>query len=215
MKRSIGRLVGPVREKMGLTPRRACGSCARRHLLGYPSAFTIYDQADAVRPHRLRAARPQHRPQAVPARSVHATISAAERRPVRRGLPGRASVIHERRIGEGVRGYQARKAGAHGLRRPPRRRGRTAAHRPQVLDHYRVPATCSPTSTRTPTRCERGHAARRRAPQLMCVVGDLDRCLVRGPWCARPTASARIECTSRVGDRVLGTIGHRSLVPAT
>ena len=48
--------------------RRACASCgATAQLLGYPSSFTIYDQADAVRLTGYVHPRPGPRPQAVPA----------------------------------------------------------------------------------------------------------------------------------------------------
>src|SRR5690606_35644042 len=52
MRERIGRLVGPVAEKMWIsTFHSACVRILRRDAarLGYPSAFTIYDQADAVR----------------------------------------------------------------------------------------------------------------------------------------------------------------------
>ncbi len=52
MKHRVAALVGPVAEKMWVsTFHSACVRILRRdgQLLGYPSSFTIYDQADAVR----------------------------------------------------------------------------------------------------------------------------------------------------------------------
>jgi DNA helicase II / ATP-dependent DNA helicase PcrA len=81
MKHRVGALVGPVAEKMWVsTFHSACVRILRRdaHRLGYPSSFTIYDQADAqrlvgyvIRDLNLDAKR-------FPPRSVHATISAAK-----------------------------------------------------------------------------------------------------------------------------------------
>ena len=70
MKRRVGALVGPVAQKMWVsTFHSACVRILRRGAarLGYSSSFTIYDQADAERLTVVRPARPQHRPQAVPA----------------------------------------------------------------------------------------------------------------------------------------------------
>ena len=52
MRQRVGRLVGPVAEKMWVsTFHSACVRILRRDAarLGYPSQFTIYDQSDAVR----------------------------------------------------------------------------------------------------------------------------------------------------------------------
>ena len=52
MKHRVGGLVGPVAEKMWVsTFHSACVRILRRDgdRLGFPSSFTIYDQADAVR----------------------------------------------------------------------------------------------------------------------------------------------------------------------
>ena len=179
----------------------------RRHPARLPSAFTIYDQADAVRltGYVLR----------------DLNIDPSGSRPVgaRHHLGGqndglsaedyleRASVIHERRIGEVFEEYQARlrKAGAMDfddllsvtvelLRTEP------GARSPQPVRQRarrRVPG-------HQPGAERPGHAARRRAPQR-CVVGDLDQCLVPGTL-VPPDGERPIE-DIRVGDRVLGTIG--------
>ncbi|MEZ5233311.1 MAG: UvrD-helicase domain-containing protein [Acidimicrobiales bacterium] len=51
MKHRVGQLIGPVAEKMWVsTFHAACVRILRRDVkaLGYPSSFSIYDQADAV-----------------------------------------------------------------------------------------------------------------------------------------------------------------------
>jgi DNA helicase-2/ATP-dependent DNA helicase PcrA len=118
MRERVGSLVGPVAEKMWVsTFHSACVRILRRDakLLGYPSAFTIYDQADAVRltGYVLRDLNVDTKK--FPPRGVHATISAAKNEglgPVE--YAERASVIHERRIAEVFAEYQQRlvRAGA-------------------------------------------------------------------------------------------------------
>ena len=143
MKERIGRLVGPVAEKMWVsTFHSACVRILRRDatLLGYPSAFTIYDQADAVRLTGYVLRDLNIDPKRFPPRSVHATISAAKND----GLSAedyleRASVIHERRIGEVFEEYQARlrKAGAMDFDDLLGVTVELLRTEPQVLEHYR------------------------------------------------------------------------------
>ena len=59
MRQRVEALVGPVAKKMWVsTFHAACVRILRRDIgvLGYPSSFTIYDEADAVRLTSLRAA---------------------------------------------------------------------------------------------------------------------------------------------------------------
>jgi DNA helicase-2/ATP-dependent DNA helicase PcrA len=81
MKHRVGALVGPVAQKMWVsTFHSACVRILRRDgsRLGFPSSFTIYDQADAVRltGYVIRDLRLD--PKRFPPRSVHGTISAAK-----------------------------------------------------------------------------------------------------------------------------------------
>src|SRR3954454_1162564 len=81
MKHRVAELVGPVAQKMWVsTFHAACVRILRRDgkALGFPSSFTIYDQADAVRLtgyvlHDLNVDPRRFQP-----RAVHATISAAK-----------------------------------------------------------------------------------------------------------------------------------------
>src|SRR5205085_2313614 len=81
MKERVGKLVGPVAKKMWVsTFHAACVRILRRDgkALGFPSSFTIYDQADAVRLTGYVLRDLNVDPKRFPPRSVHATISAAK-----------------------------------------------------------------------------------------------------------------------------------------
>ena len=118
MKHRVASLVGPVAHKMWVsTFHSACVRILRRDAerLGYPSQFTIYDQADAVRltTYVLRDLNLDSK--RFPPRSIHATISAAKNEMI--GVDeyeASAKVIFEKRIAEVYREYQSRllKAGA-------------------------------------------------------------------------------------------------------
>ena len=118
MKHRVAKLVGPVAQKMWVsTFHSACVRMLRRDAgkLGYPSSFTIYDQADSVRLVGYVIRDMGLDPKKFPPRSVQATISAVKNEGV--GVDeyaDRAQVIFERKIAEVYREYQARleKAGA-------------------------------------------------------------------------------------------------------
>ncbi len=221
MKERIGRLVGPVAEKMWVsTFHSACVRILRRdaQLLGYPSAFTIYDQADAVRLTGYVLRDLNIDPKRFPPRSVHAAISAAKND----GLSAedyleRASVIHERRIGEVFEEYQARlrKAGAMDFDDLLGVTVELFRTEPQVLEHYRnrfgnvlVDEYQDTNPVQNDLVMLLGEEHRN-----VCVVGDLDQCLVPGTSVRTPGGHRPIE-KLEVGDEVMGTLGHRSLVPA-
>jgi DNA helicase-2/ATP-dependent DNA helicase PcrA len=142
MKERIGRLVGPVAEKMWVsTFHSACVRILRRDAgrLGYPSAFTIYDQADAVRLTGYVIRDLNIDPKRFPPRSVHATISAAKNEgidPVT--YAEQASVIHERRIADVFTEYQARlrRAGAMDFDDLLGVTVELLRAEPEVLEHY-------------------------------------------------------------------------------
>ncbi len=118
MRERIGRLVGPVAQKMWVsTFHSACVRILRRdaQLLGYPSQFSIYDQADAVRLTSYVLRDLGIDPKRFTPRSVHAAISSAKNDGIDApDFAERAQVIHERRIAEVYAEYQARlrRAGA-------------------------------------------------------------------------------------------------------
>ncbi len=79
MKQRVARLVGPVAHKMWVsTFHSACVRILRRDgsRLGFPSNFTIYDQADAVRLTGYVVRDLGLDPKKFPPRSIHAAISA-------------------------------------------------------------------------------------------------------------------------------------------
>jgi len=118
MKHRVASLVGSVAQKMWVsTFHSACVRILRREasVLGYPSSFTIYDQADAVRlvsyvlrDHNLDTKR-------YPPRGIHSQISAAKNEGIEPAeYQERAAQRYEERIGEIYADYQSRmvKAGA-------------------------------------------------------------------------------------------------------
>lgn len=81
MKDRVGGLVGPVAEKMWVsTFHSACVRILRRDVerLGFPSRFSIYDQADAVRLTGYVIRDLNLDPKRFPPRSVHGAISSAK-----------------------------------------------------------------------------------------------------------------------------------------
>ncbi len=142
MRQRVEALVGPVARKMWVsTFHSACVRILRRDAgrLGYPSNFSIYDQADAerltgyvIRDLHLDAKK-------FTARGVHAIISAAKNDLVLADdYAAKATSIFERKIADIYREYQARleKAGAmdfDDLLTVTVRLFRTC---PDVLEHY-------------------------------------------------------------------------------
>jgi DNA helicase-2/ATP-dependent DNA helicase PcrA len=143
MKARVGRLVGPVADRMWVsTFHSACVRILRREAgrLGYPSSFTIYDQADAVRLAGYVIRDLGLDPRKFPPRSVHATISAAKNEGIDAdAYADRARTIFERKIAEVYREYQARllRAGAMDFDDLLGVTARLFREHPDVLEHYR------------------------------------------------------------------------------
>lgn len=118
MRSRVGALVGPVADRMWVsTFHSACVRILRRDasVLGYPSSFSIYDQADAVRltGYVLRDLGIDSKK--FPPRTVHGHISTAKNELIgAHEYRERASTIFERKIGDAFVEYQdrLRKAGA-------------------------------------------------------------------------------------------------------
>ncbi|MHB8504328.1 MAG: UvrD-helicase domain-containing protein [Acidimicrobiales bacterium] len=112
MRRRVVDLVGRVAERMWIsTFHSACLRILRRDAgrLGYRSGFTIYDQADAVRLTGYVVRDLGLDAKKFPARAVHAAVSAAKNDLVDfETYAVRAAGIHERRIADVYREYQAR-----------------------------------------------------------------------------------------------------------
>jgi DNA helicase-2/ATP-dependent DNA helicase PcrA len=119
----------------------ACVRILRRDAgkLGYPSSFTIYDQADAVRLTGYVIRDEGLDPKKFPPRSVHASISAVKNEGVSVDeYADRAQVIFERKIAEVYREYQGRleRAGAMDFDDLLSVTVRLLREHPDVLEHY-------------------------------------------------------------------------------
>ncbi|MET0913634.1 MAG: UvrD-helicase domain-containing protein, partial [Acidimicrobiales bacterium] len=142
MKSRVGALVGPVAEKMWVsTFHSACVRILRRSAdrLSYPSGFTIYDQADAVRLTGYVIRDLGLDTKRFPPRSIHAAISAAKND----GLDAAAYVarvgnIFERKIGDVFTEYQSRlvRAGSMDFDDLLGQALRLLREHPDVLAHY-------------------------------------------------------------------------------
>jgi DNA helicase-2/ATP-dependent DNA helicase PcrA len=143
MRHRIGALVGPVAQKMWIsTFHSACVRILRRDAaqLGYPSSFTIYDQADAVRLAGYVIRDLGLDPKKFPARAIQAHISAAKNEMVSpEQYAERSRTIFERKIGEVYTEYQTRlrKAGAMDFDDLLLVTAELFRRHPDVLEHYR------------------------------------------------------------------------------
>ncbi len=219
MKQRVAALVGPVAQKMWVsTFHSACVRILRRDgkALGYPSSFTIYDQADAVRLTGYVVRDLNLDSKRFPPRSVHATISAAKNEGLDvEAYAARAQVIFERKIAEVYREYQARleRAGAMDFDDLLGNVVRLFREHPDVLDHYRRRFRHVLVDEYQDTN----HVQNELVLQLtsehrnVCVVGDSDQCLVPDTLVTTPTGPRRIDELA-VGDTVLGTTGRSEAV---
>jgi DNA helicase-2/ATP-dependent DNA helicase PcrA len=142
MKQRVAKLVGPVAKKMWVsTFHSACVRMLRRDAdkLGYPSSFTIYDQADSVRLVGYVIRDQALDPKKFPPRSVHATISSVKNEGI--GVDDYADgaqALFERKIADVYREYQVRleKAGAMDFDDLLSVTVRLLRENPDVLEHY-------------------------------------------------------------------------------
>jgi len=219
MRQRVRALVGPVADKMWVsTFHSACVRILRRDAkrLGYPSNFSIYDQADAQRLTGYVIRDLGLDPKKFTARGVHAQVSAAKNDLV---LPEayaeRAASIFERKIADVYREYQARleRAGAmdfDDLLTVTVRLFRTC---PDVLEQYQERFEHILVDEYQDT-----NAAQNEIVLLLgakhgnvTVVGDQDQCLPPGTSVQTPSGPVPIEQIVE-GDVVLGTGGGRHLV---
>jgi len=214
MKQRVAALVGPVAQKMWVsTFHSACVRILRRDgkALGYPSSFTIYDQADAVRLTGYVVRDLNLDAKRFPPRSVHATISAAKNDGIGvEAYAERAQVIFERKIADVYREYQARleRAGAMDFDDLLSNAVRLFREHPDVLEHYRhrfkyVLVDEYQDTNRVQNELVLLLTAEHRN---VCVVGDSDQCLPPETLVSTPAGLRRID-ELEVGDHVLGTRG--------
>jgi DNA helicase-2/ATP-dependent DNA helicase PcrA len=221
MKSRVAKLVGPVAQKMWVfTFHSACVRILRRDgdKLGFPSSFTIYDQADAQRLTGYVIRDLNLDPKKFPPRSVHATISAAKNE----GLDvetyaERARVIFERKIAEVYREYQARllKAGAMDFDDLLGRAVQLFQEHPDVLAHYRQRFRYVLVDEYQDTNQVQNELVLLLGGEHhnVCVVGDADQCLLPGTIVSTPDGSVPIEDVC-VGDELIGCRGDTQPSPA-
>jgi DNA helicase-2/ATP-dependent DNA helicase PcrA len=220
MRERVGRLVGPVAQKMWVsTFHSACVRILRRDAqrLGYPSAFTIYDQADAVRLTSYVLRDLNIDPRRFPPRAVHSAISAAKNDGVDFDTyREKAANVYDRKIAEVYTEYQLRlhRAGAMDFDDLLAVTVQLLQTQPDVLEHYRdrfrhvlVDEYQDTNTVQNDLVMLLGEEHRN-----VCVVGDSDQCLPPDTLVMTPDGRRRIE-EIRVGDQVMGTSGGASATP--
>src|SRR5215204_5187531 len=200
MKHRVAALVGPVAHKMWVsTFHSACVRILRRDAarLGFPSSFTIYDQADAVRLTGYVLRDLNVDPKKFPPRSVHATISAAKNDHVSvEQFADRARVPFEKKIADVYREYQQRllRAGAMDFDDLLVNTVAVLQRFPDVLDHYRkrfryVLVDEYQDTNRVQNEFVMLLGAKHRN---VFVVGDADQCLPPGTMIRTPVGAVPI-----------------------
>ncbi len=187
MRSRVGALVGPVADKMWVsTFHAACVRILRRDVdrLGYPRAFTIYDQADAVRLTGYVVRDLGLDAKRFPPRQVHAMVSAAKNEHVgAQAYADRARIGFERKVADVYREYQARlvRAGAMDFDDLLGVTVTLLETQPDVLDRYRnrfrhVLVDEYQDTNRVQNQFVRLLAGEHRN---VCVVGDSDQSIYR------------------------------------
>ena len=220
MKQRVAALVGPVAHKMWVsTFHSACVRILRRDgaKLGYPSNFTIYDQADANRLTGYVIRDLALDPKRFPPRSVHATISAAKNDGISADQYAEAAqVVYERKVGDIFREYQLRlqRAGAMDFDDLLTKTVELLHTQPDLLAHYQRRFKHVLVDEYQDTNIVQNDLVLALAKEHhnVCVVGDGDQCLPDGTMISTPTGPKPIE-QIEVGDMVMGTGGHFTLVP--
>ncbi len=217
MRQRVEALIGPVAKKMWVsTFHAACVRILRRDIgvLGYPSSFTIYDEADAVRLTSYVLRDLNIDPKRFPARSVHAVISAAKNELIGpEEYAVKASTIYERRIADIYREYQTRlqRAGALDFDDLLTLTVRLFTEHPDVLAHYQERFEHVLVDEYQDTNRAQNEIVLKLAAthHNVCVVGDSDQCLPPGTLVSTPDGEVPIEAVAE-GDLVLGTGGALS-----
>ena len=220
MKERVAALVGPVAQRMWVsTFHSACVRILRRDAtaIGYPSSFTIYDQADAQRLTGYVIRDLGLDPKRFPNRSVHAAISAAKNDDLGpEEYAAQASQIFERKIAEIYRDYQARllKAGAMDFDDLLRNTVELLRRHPDVLDHYRHRFQHVLVDEYQDTNKVQNEFVIQMAGghRNVFVVGDADQCLLPGTPVATPDGPVPVESIV-AGQVVLAASGSGGLIP--
>ena len=222
MKHRVAALVGPVAEKMWVsTFHSACVRILRRDAkqLGYPSSFTIYDQADAVRLTGYVIRDLNLDAKRFPSRSIHASISSAKNEGLDvEAYAARAGVIFERKLADIYREYQIRleRAGAMDFDDLLGNAVRLLRDYPDVLAHYRQRFRHVLVDEYQDTNHVQNELVMLLAGEHrnVCIVGDADQCLPPETMVATPTGQVPIERIVE-GQIVLGTSGRLATASGT
>jgi DNA helicase-2/ATP-dependent DNA helicase PcrA len=214
MKQRVACLVGPVAQKMWVsTFHSACVRILRRDAakIGFPSSFTIYDQADSVRLTGYVIRDLGLDSKKFPSRSVQATISAAKNEGVSvAAYADRAASIFERKIADVYAEYQARlqRAGAMDFDDLIGQTVELLRTNPDVLEHYQrrfryVMVDEYQDTNRVQNELVLLLGAQHRN---VLVVGDADQCLLPGTMISTASGDVAIWAVHE-GDEVKGTKG--------
>ncbi|MFP5322858.1 MAG: UvrD-helicase domain-containing protein [Acidimicrobiia bacterium] len=211
MKGRVGTLVGSVARKMWVsTFHSACVRILRRDgdALGFPSSFTIYDQADAVRLTGYVLRDLNLDTKKLPPRSVHAQISAAKNDYVLvDAYADRAGSFTERKLADVYREYQARllRAGAMDFDDILVNTAELFRRHPDVLRHYQQRFQHVLVDEYQDTNRVQNELVLQlgREHRNVTVVGDGDQCFPPGTMVRTPSGEVPIEDV-RVGDVVSG-----------
>jgi superfamily I DNA/RNA helicase len=211
MKGRVGTLVGRVAERMWVsTFHAACVRILRRdgHALGFPSSFTIYDQADAVRLTGYVLRDLNLDTKKLPPRSVHAQISAAKNDYLLvDDYADRAGSYTERKLADVYREYQSRllRAGAMDFDDILLNAAELLRRHPDVLAHYQQRFQHVLVDEYQDTNKVQNELVVQlaREHRNVTVVGDGDQCFPPGTMVRTPAGEVPIE-DIRVGDEVLG-----------
>jgi DNA helicase II / ATP-dependent DNA helicase PcrA len=222
MRERVGHLVGPVAQKMWVsTFHSACVRILRRDAgrLGYPSNFTIYDQADAERLTSYVIRDLSLDAKKFTARGVHAAISKAKNDLI---FPAeyaeRVTSIFERKIADIYTEYQARlqKAGAMDFDDLLTNTVRLFHEHPEALQSYQERFQHILVDEYQDTNKAQNEIVLLLGAHSHAVtaVGDSDQCFVAGTMVRTPTGMVPIE-TIAPGDQVESCFGKSLLTLAT
>ena len=221
MRRRVAELVGPVALKMWVsTFHSACVRILRREAeaVGFPSSFTIYDQADAVRLTGYVIRDLGLDAKKFPARKIHATISAAKNELISpKQYADSVDGFLENKIAEAYRIYQERlvAAGAMDFGDLLGVTVNLFRNRPDILLHYQERfkhLLVDEFQDTNKAQNEMVLSLARKQRNVM-VVGDSDQCLPPGTVVSTPEGDRPIE-ELQVGDDVLGVGGTGTIAAA-